>query len=150
MRTYWLLNKLEEHHSQVPALTCNDATPDLISNVDPDSSTTNSTNTLHPMFHNSHYMKHLPYGLSMNPQQQQPQRLRYVKNSYCNCATKCIYNRRSDDNVNAAELPTIARKNHENVCNNTHLCVCRLNSSILHTTNNQRGPRSAPVITFRL
>ncbi|XP_073822176.1 guanylyl cyclase at 32E [Musca autumnalis] len=154
MRTYWLLNKLEDHRhpSQLPALTCNDATPDLISNVDPDSSTTNSSNALHPMLMSNHYMKHLSYGMSTSQQQQQQtqQRLRYVKNSYCNCATKCIYNRRSDDNVNAAELPTIGRKNHENVCNNTHLCVCRLNSSILHTTNNLRGPRSAPVITFRL
>ncbi|XP_059220787.1 guanylate cyclase 32E [Stomoxys calcitrans] len=143
MLTYWLLNKLPQQHS---TMTCNDATPDLIrATPDPTpDSYASSLNTIHPMLLNSNCI--LKHNLPTNNSHQQA-RLRNIRNTYCNCATKCLYNRRSDDNV-YVEIPT--RSQQETPCNSSHLCVCRLNNSVLHTTNNQRGPRSAPVITFRL
>ncbi|EDW40077.1 GL12859 [Drosophila persimilis] len=71
-----------------------------------------------------------------------------IRTGACNCATKCLYSRRSDDNVtNSHETPEFPKMTEPTPMNCSHLCVCRLNSSQLF---NNRSPRSAPSITFRL
>lgn len=136
MRTYWLISK--NNHNAPQAITVfNDITPDLISNVETENSSANS-GIIYPHPFNSNSL--CPMKQQQLIQQQQ-QRLRYNRNLPCNCQTKCIYNRRSDDNVNTTDLPI-------NRSSNSHLCVCRLKASISHGV--QRGPRSAPIITFRL
>lgn len=156
MRTYWLIGQTSEQkqHLQNSLVLLNEAAPDLISNVDTESFT--SSPAALPIL-NHCYLKHMQRGTTTcssntaNQQQQQRQQ-RYVKTSYCSCETKCIYNRRSDDNVTVDTIPQWKHQMDRTnaVCNNSYLCVCRLNSSVLHTTNTHRGPRSAPVITFRL
>ena len=151
MRTYWLIGQTPEHRShQNSVVVLNEAAPDLISNVDSESFTS-STAALNPLI-NHCYLKHLQRGGSSYSNNVNQYRSRYVKTSYCSCETKCIYNRRSDDNVTVDTIPQRKQQNDKTntVCNNSYLCVCPLNSSVLHTTTNQRGPRSAPVITFRL
>ncbi|XP_046802914.1 guanylate cyclase 32E [Lucilia cuprina] len=153
MRTYWLISQTTEHQlQQNSVVVLNDAAPDLISNVDTESFTSSSA-ALHPIM-NHCYIKHLQRGGSCfsNTANQQSSRQRYIKTAYCSCETKCIYNRRSDDNVTVDTMPHRKQQidKTNTVCNNSYLCVCRLNSSVSHTTTTHRGPRSAPVITFRL
>ncbi|XP_068150732.1 guanylate cyclase 32E [Drosophila tropicalis] len=66
----------------------------------------------------------------------------------CNCATKCLYSRRSDDNVtNSHEPQSLQQMTAPTQINCNQLCVCRLNGS---QALSSRSPRSAPSITFRL
>ncbi|XP_016978543.2 guanylate cyclase 32E isoform X3 [Drosophila rhopaloa] len=121
MRTYWLTNR---HQSEL--------TPDLISTVDTlDSYCSAGRESMEHILHQY-----------CNPAQ----------NNYrlgsCKCDTKCLYSRRSDDNVTnshvTSEFPKISEPTQVN-CN--QLCICRLNSSQVFSN---RSPRSAPSITFRL
>ncbi|XP_034667956.1 guanylate cyclase 32E [Drosophila subobscura] len=122
MRTYWLTKRLQA-----------ELTPDLISTVDTvdaycSMSRVNKEHTL---------MQQYRSPMSSN-----------IRTGACNCATKCLYSRRSDDNVtNSHETPEFPKMTDSTQMNCSHLCVCRLNSSQLI---NNRSPRSAPSITFRL
>nr|NP_001285834.1 guanylyl cyclase at 32E, isoform G [Drosophila melanogaster]AHN54348.1 guanylyl cyclase at 32E, isoform G [Drosophila melanogaster] len=121
MRTYWLTKR------QQPELT-----PDLISTVDTlDTYCSGPRESMEVSVH----------------QYCSPASNNYRLGS-CNCDTKCLYSRRSDDNVTnshgTSEFPKVSEPAQVN-CN--QLCVCRLNSSQMF---NNRGPRSAPSITFRL
>lgn len=151
MRTYWLISQSPDHRSQQSSVVVvNEAAPDLISNVDSESFTSSSV-ALHPLI-NHWYMKHLQRGGSYCSNNANQYRPRYAQTSCCSCETKYIYNRRSDDNVTVDTIPERKQQidKTNTVCNNSYLCVCRLNSSVLQMSSNQRGPRSAPVITFRL
>ncbi|KAH8242006.1 hypothetical protein KR038_001056 [Drosophila bunnanda] len=123
MRTYWLTNRQQT-----------ELAPDLISTVDTlDSYCSMERASLE---HSQHQY--------CNPA---PKNYRVGS---CNCATKCLYSRRSDDNVTSThdtpEFPKVQVSEPAQVnCN--HLCVCRLNSSQVFSN---RSPRSAPSITFRL
>ncbi|KAH8395404.1 hypothetical protein KR215_000573, partial [Drosophila sulfurigaster] len=124
LRTYWLTKRLK---SEIRSLTINDWTPDLISTVD-------SINTCCPPIHRSEDTSLL-----------HPKSLR---SGSCNCATKSLYIRRSDDNVTTTQDTSIMQKISEpGQINCNQLCVCRLKSSQVF---NNRSPRSAPSITFRL
>lgn len=152
MRTYWLISQIPDQQlQQNSVVVLNEAAPDLISNVDTESFTS-SPAALHPIINNHNYFKHLQRGGSCFSNTANQQRQNYIKTAYCSCETKCIYNRRSDDNVTVESMPQRKQQMDKmnTVSNNSYLCVCRLNSSVLHTMTTQRGPRSAPVITFRL
>ncbi|XP_039501764.1 guanylate cyclase 32E isoform X3 [Drosophila santomea] len=121
MRTYWLTKR------QQPELT-----PDLISTVDTlDTYCSGARESIEASVHQYCIPAANNYRLGS-----------------CNCDTKCLYSRRSDDNVTnshgTSEFPKISEPTQVN-CN--QLCVCRLNSSQVFSN---RGPRSAPSITFRL
>ncbi|EDV30989.2 uncharacterized protein Dana_GF15131 [Drosophila ananassae] len=121
MRTYWLTN---QQHSEL--------TPDLISTVE----------TL------DSYCAFTRASLEPSPHQYCGSATNSSRLSSCNCATKFLYSRRSDDNVtsshNTPEFQKISEPTPMN-CNN--LCVCRLNGSQVF---NNRSPRSAPSITFKI
>ncbi|XP_034100299.1 guanylate cyclase 32E isoform X2 [Drosophila albomicans] len=124
LRTYWLTKRLK---TEIRSLTIKDWTPDLISTVD-------SINTCCPPIHRSEDTSLL-----------HPKSLR---SGSCNCATKSLYIRRSDDNVTTTQDTSIMQKISEpGQINCNQLCVCRLKSSQVF---NNRSPRSAPSITFRL
>ncbi|XP_026834463.1 guanylate cyclase 32E isoform X3 [Drosophila erecta] len=121
MRTYWLAKR------QHPELT-----PDLISTVDTlDTYCSGARESMEASAHQ--YCSPAPNNYRLGS---------------CNCDTKCLYSRRSDDNVTnshgTSEFPKTSEPAQVN-CN--QLCVCRLNSSQVFSN---RGPRSAPSITFRL
>ncbi|EDW02936.1 GH10964 [Drosophila grimshawi] len=117
MRTYWLSKRLQP---EARSRLMNDWAPDLISTVDASSVCCSKTRG-----------EDLPL-------------LQFQRTGSCNCATKSLYSRRSDDNVTNSTLTKISESVQIN-CN--QLCVCRLNGSQLL---NNRSPRSAPTITFRL
>ncbi|XP_043645161.1 guanylate cyclase 32E isoform X3 [Drosophila teissieri] len=121
MRTYWLTKRQQA-----------ELTPDLISTVDTlDTYCSGARESMEAAVH----------------QYCSPATNNYRSGS-CNCDTKCLYSRRSDDNVTnshgTSEFPKISEPTQVN-CN--QLCVCRLNSNQVFSN---RGPRSAPSITFRL
>ncbi|KAL7742008.1 hypothetical protein ACLKA6_018263 [Drosophila palustris] len=123
MRTYWLIKRVQP---EMRSLMINDWTPDLISTVDASNSccakTRGDDSTL--------------------------LQLTNLRTGSCNCATKSIYSRRSDDNVTSSLDASVLQKINDPVqINCNQLCVCRLNGSQVF---NNRGPRSAPSITFRL
>ncbi|KAM8716359.1 hypothetical protein ACLKA7_003266 [Drosophila subpalustris] len=123
MRTYWLIKRVQP---EMRSLMINDWTPDLISTVDASNSccakTRDDDSTL--------------------------LQLTNLRTGSCNCATKSIYSRRSDDNVTSSLDASVLQKINDPVqINCNQLCVCRLNGSQVF---NNRGPRSAPSITFRL
>ena len=134
MNTYWLIARQHTTPEQ-RMVVLNDIAPDLISNVDIETGSPISIP---------------PYSV--------PRPAKYPRNSFCNCETKCIYNRRSDDNVNNMQHRSgtgdspLQRRNHagrQTMDVTNYLCVCRLNN----TQSSQltaRGPRSAPNITFRM
>ncbi|XP_017059315.2 guanylate cyclase 32E isoform X2 [Drosophila ficusphila] len=119
MRTYWLTKRQQS-----------ELTPDLISTVDALDSYCSVGREIidHSVYQ---YCNQAPKNYKLGS---------------CNCDTKCLYSRRSDDNVahGTPEFPKISEPTQVN-CN--QLCVCRLNSSQVF---NNRSPRSAPSITFRL
>nr|XP_036670728.1 guanylate cyclase 32E [Drosophila suzukii] len=121
MRTYWLTNRQQS-----------ELTPDLISTVDTlDTYCSVGRECMDQSVHQ--YCSPAPNNYRLGS---------------CNCDTKCLYSRRSDDNVTnsrgTSEFPKISEPTQVN-CN--QLCVCRLNSSQVFSN---RSPRSAPSITFRL
>ncbi|EDW13325.2 uncharacterized protein Dmoj_GI18149 [Drosophila mojavensis] len=129
MRTYWLIKRVQ---AEMRALVVNDWAPDLISTVDASS------------------------GCCPQPRADELPLLKFpnlpmsIRAGSCNCATKCIYSRRSDDNVTtshkaAATKPIKGTEPVQINCN--QLCVCRLNGSQVLSN---RSPRSAPSISFRL
>ncbi|XP_034473865.1 guanylate cyclase 32E [Drosophila innubila] len=123
MRTYWLIKQLQ---AEKRSLMINDWAPDLISTVDAS---------------NAYCAKTQGDDLSL-------QQLKHFRTDSCNCATRSLYSRRSDDNVNT----TLDHFGLQNIndpvqINCNQLCVCRLKGSPVF---NNRGPRSAPSITFRL
>ncbi|XP_017859898.1 PREDICTED: guanylate cyclase 32E [Drosophila arizonae] len=135
MRTYWLIKRVQ---AEMRALVVNDWAPDLISTVDASN------------------------GCCPQPRADELPLLKFpnlpmsIRAGSCNCATKCIYSRRSDDNVTtshkaaaaAAAVATGLVKGKETVqINCNQLCVCRLNGSQVLSN---RSPRSAPSISFRL
>lgn len=124
MRTYWLVEKLFKHDIK---LFNNVRTPDLLSDMDSEKhyikqSSTNSLNLDRRRF----------------PIIGPPQHNRIG----CNCKTRCIYGRNSDDNVMFGDI----YKTSASQAPNKYLCVCSLN---LSCDKSIRVPRSAPVITFR-
>lgn len=131
MRTYWLIKRVQ---AEMRALVVNDWAPDLISTVDASS------------------------GCCPQPRADELPLLKFpnlpmsIRAGSCNCATKCIYSRRSDDNVTTSHKAAAAAaglvKGTEPVqINCNQLCVCRLNGSQVLSN---RSPRSAPSISFRL
>uniref|UniRef100_A0A1A9VTV0 Guanylate cyclase n=1 Tax=Glossina austeni TaxID=7395 RepID=A0A1A9VTV0_GLOAU len=158
MRTYWLISQNEQHEYPV---VYNDATPDLISNSR-DSENCPTATGIEPRHvsstftYNKHVLRQVGRNSFNGSSQQLQQRLCYMKSNYCNCETKCLYNRRSvDDNVtdtttNASLSQQRNSKCIDSVGNTNYLCVCRLKGSSGGIYGPQRGPRSAPVITFRL
>uniref|UniRef100_A0A1B0FQA5 Guanylate cyclase n=1 Tax=Glossina morsitans morsitans TaxID=37546 RepID=A0A1B0FQA5_GLOMM len=158
MRTYWLISQNEQHEYPV---VYNDATPDLISNSRDSENCTTATgveprHVSSTFTYNKHVVRQVGRNSFNGSSQQLQQRLCYMKSNYCNCETKCLYNRRSvDDNV--TNTTTNASLSHQrnskcvdSVGNTNYLCVCRLKGSSGGIYGPQRGPRSAPVITFRL
>lgn len=153
MRTYWLVGKTAP--SQKSAMF-NDIAPDLISNVDIEFS--NSLNGFSDPSKPEERERNISYKTSFQSDQglcnllniPSPHQLRYNTSSCCNCETKCLYNRQSDDNVIFGSQIRDSSKPKLKTCNDTYnqLCVCRLKSS--SGQNRSRGPRSAPSITFRL
>ncbi|KAL9930480.1 guanylyl cyclase at 32E [Glossina fuscipes fuscipes] len=158
MRTYWLISQTEQNEYPV---VYNDATPDLISNSR-DSENCTAATGIEPrhvsstFMYNKHVLRQVGRNNFNGSSQQLQQRLCYMKSNYCNCETKCLYNRRSvDDNVtntttNASLSHQRNSKGVDSVGNTNYLCVCRLKGSSGGIYGPQRGPRSAPVITFRL
>ncbi|XP_037958924.1 guanylate cyclase 32E [Teleopsis dalmanni] len=159
MRTYWLTGLTNADQRIMPFK--DSSTPDLISNMDIESVLTRPMAT--PISCTSATIFEDVSLTSFNSSQSQrscnllnvsyAQRMKYVRISCCNCQTKCLYNRRSDDNV-TIEMQRIREKivtrhNHGIRSDETsQLCICRLNASSSRTTS--RGPRSAPIIDFRL
>uniref|UniRef100_A0A1B0BWX4 Guanylate cyclase n=1 Tax=Glossina palpalis gambiensis TaxID=67801 RepID=A0A1B0BWX4_9MUSC len=158
MRTYWLISQTEQNEYPV---VYNDATPDLISNSRDSENCTTATgieprHVSSTFMYNKHVLRQVGRNSFNGSSQQLQQRLCYMKSNYCNCETKCLYNRRSvDDNVtntttNASLSHQRNSKGVDSVGNTNYLCVCRLKGSSGGIYGPQRGPRSAPVITFRL
>lgn len=127
MRTYWLMEKLFKHEIK---LFNNARAPDLLSDMNGEKqySKQSSTNSL------DIDKRRMP--VLIGP----PQHNRIG----CNCKTRCIYGRNSDDNVmfGSRDVYKIAASQ----MSNKYLCVCSLNSSCDKAI---RVPRSAPLITFR-
>lgn len=124
MRTYWLIKRVQP---EMRALKVNDWAPDLISTMDASSGCCPQSR--------ADEFPNLPMS---------------IRAGSCNCATKCIYSRRSDDNVTTSHkaAATGLVKGTETVqINCNQLCVCRLNGSQVLSN---RSPRSAPSISFRL
>ncbi|KAH8377100.1 hypothetical protein KR093_003438, partial [Drosophila rubida] len=123
LRTYWLIKRLKP---EVRSLMISDWAPDLISTVD-------SSNSCYTQNHS---------------EDNSLLQMKNLRSGSCNCATKSLYSRRSDDNFTNTLDPSALQKISEPVqINCNQLCVCRLKSSQVF---NNRSPRSAPSITFRL
>lgn len=148
MRTYWLISQTNEHHQLHNARNVlNDKAPDLISNVDAESFSASAA-PLQPLS----YVKLFQPANSSVANTSTQKRHRYVRTAYCSCETKCIYQPHSDDNVTIDTDPHQQQLHDKTntLLRNSNLCVCRLYSSVWHTTKSRTGPRSAPAITFRL
>lgn len=134
MRTYWLTKRLQP---EMRALMASDWAPDLISTVDASNGCCSQARA---------------DDLPLLKFQNLPMSMR---TGSCNCATKCLYSRRSDDNVTtshkaaaaAAAAAALAKGSETVQINCNQLCVCRLNGSQVLSN---RSPRSAPSISFRL
>lgn len=124
MRTFWLTKRLRP---EIRDMMIKEWAPDLISTVDASNGCCSKARATDETA--LHQFKNMRSGS-------------------CNCATKSIYSRRSDDNVTSSHESSVLKKINEPVqINCNQLCVCRLNGSQLL---NNRSPRSAPSITFRL
>lgn len=124
MRTYWLTKRLRP---ELRAMMIKEWAPDLISTVDGSNGCCSQARATEEA--SIHQFKN-------------------IRSGSCNCATKSLYSRRSDDNVTSSHDASVLNKINEPVqINCNQLCVCRLNGSQLL---NNRSPRSAPSITFRL
>uniref|UniRef100_A0A1A9W0S6 Guanylate cyclase n=1 Tax=Glossina brevipalpis TaxID=37001 RepID=A0A1A9W0S6_9MUSC len=159
MRTYWLIRQNE--HIEYPVVVCNETTPDLISNSRDSENCTAATsvesrNVPSTFSYKKHALQRIGRNSFNESNQQLQQRLCYMKSNYCNCETKCLYNRRSiDDNVtNSITNASLSHQRNSkcvnSAANTSYLCVCHLKSSSGVINGPQRGPRSAPVINFRL